>query len=544
MTGPVWNGKGTDPWLPERLNARLEVAESERDIRRVVWAQLSGWLVQTGRSVLAGDSRPNPDAIWARVPAWREAVDFIVRGEIRKAFGAAFRRILPGERFDNRTRTVSYLTEVRNRLVRVPEEVYGLVTHEVAVGINLGEGIPKLRDRIDSVLSTTGSDRWSNRATVIARSEVIGALNAGRMEAFLAAAAEEPDVQFETIWLSTDDKRTRPTHVESDGQRVPLGSPFIVGGFQLWFPGDPAGPPQEVIQCVIGSTHVDWPRQAIEGATRRRHSGTFVKILTTDGHDLTVTPNHPVLTPTGYVPAGLLRPGQKVMGTLQPPAPKVGHVPSSAEEVYGAMCQTRKPERVVGSRMDFHGDGSDGEVEVVGTDGYLPTNWPQIERFRQLQKPDLVRLGDGEVALSGASATEIALVPVSGPSDGTLTRSLVGRRGQGAPIGGGHPGETEPVGLTAPPDLQAQLSEPGENRRSADSDFPAHLQYALAAGMTVLEIDQVNRYTSHEWVYNLSTSDHWFTGNGIALHNCRCVPLLVEKGESIDLSNRQFRGGR
>lgn len=249
MTGPVWNGEGTDPWLPARLEARLEVEQTEQDIRQVVWAQLSGWLVQTGRAVLRGEGRPSPDAVWSRVPAWREAVDLIVRGEIRKAFGAAFRRILPGYRFDNRTRAVSYLTEVRNRLVRIPEEVYGLVAHETAVGINLGEGIPELRRRIDSVLSTTETERWPNRATVIARTETIGALNAGRMEAFLAMAAEEPDVQFETIWLSTSDARTRETHVEADQQRVPLGSPFTVGGFQLWFPGDPTGPPQEVIQC-------------------------------------------------------------------------------------------------------------------------------------------------------------------------------------------------------------------------------------------------------------------------------------------------------
>lgn len=250
MTGPAWDGEGVDPWLPQRLNARLEVAGAERDIRRVVWAELSGWLVETARAVLRGDARPNPDAVWSRVPAWRSAVDLIVSGEIRKAFGAGFRRVF-GDRFpwDQRVRATAYLAEVRNRLVRVPDEVYGLVAHEVAVGVNSGEGIPELRKRIDTVLSTSGSERWQNRATVIARTEAIGALNAGRMESFMAMAEEEPDVAFETIWLSTDDSRTRETHVEADGQRVPLGSPFLVGGFQLWFPGDPMGPPQEVIQC-------------------------------------------------------------------------------------------------------------------------------------------------------------------------------------------------------------------------------------------------------------------------------------------------------
>lgn len=250
MTGPVWDGKGVDPWLPERLNARLEVAGAERDIRRVVWAELSGWLVETARAVLRGDARPNPDAVWARVPAWREAVDLIVSGEIRKALGLAFRKVMGAAYpWDQRIRMTAYLGEVRNRLVRVPEEVFDLVAHQVATGVNSGEGIPELRKRIDMVLSTTESERWPNRATVIARTEAIGALNAGRAESFRALAEEEPDEELERIWLATDDSRTRDTHQAADGQRVALGQPFQVGGFELMFPGDPSGPPQEVIQC-------------------------------------------------------------------------------------------------------------------------------------------------------------------------------------------------------------------------------------------------------------------------------------------------------
>lgn len=258
MSAPVWNGQGKDPWLPARLDARLEAAHVERDIRRAFWAELSGWLVETARAVLRGDGRPNPDAVWARVPAWREAVDLVIRGEIFKAVGLAFRKLLGSAyAWDQRQFVVSYLAEVRNRLVRVPEEVFDVIAHEVATGVNLGEGIPKLRDRIDTVLSTTGTARWSNRATVIARTETMGALNAGRHEAFRALAEEEPDLEFERIWLATDDSRTRHTHEEADGQRVPLGAPFRVGGFELRFPGDPLGPPQEVIQCRCVSLLVE-----------------------------------------------------------------------------------------------------------------------------------------------------------------------------------------------------------------------------------------------------------------------------------------------
>jgi hypothetical protein len=250
MSQPAWDGRGTDPWLPARLNARLEVAAVEREIRAAVWSALSDWLVQTARRVLRGDGGvPQPDAVWARVPAWREAVEYILQGEIWRAMDLAFRRIMGSEyRWDQRAFVAQYLAEVRNRMMRVPDETYDLIAGQVAAGVNLGESVPKLAGRIDEVLSLRATPRWSNRATVTARTEAIGALNAGRLEAFKIAAAEEGG-DFETMWLATEDSRTRPTHDEADGQRVSIGEPFTVGGFSLAFPGDPTGPAQEVINC-------------------------------------------------------------------------------------------------------------------------------------------------------------------------------------------------------------------------------------------------------------------------------------------------------
>lgn len=250
MTGPVWDGAGRDPWLPARLDARLEAAEVERDIRASIWAALSEWLVALERRLLRSGASIDLAAVWSMEPRWRELVDLIVQGEIFQAVALAFRKIFgPDYPVDQRPAVNRYLTEVRNRLVRVPDEAYDLVAGQVAAGANLGESIPKLAGRVDNVLSTTGSERWPNRATVIARTETIGALNAGKMDAYKAIAEDDPDTQYEVIWLATDDRRTRKTHDEADGQRVPLGSPFIVGGFPLAFPGDPTGPPQEVIQC-------------------------------------------------------------------------------------------------------------------------------------------------------------------------------------------------------------------------------------------------------------------------------------------------------
>lgn len=57
--------------------------------------------------------------------------------------------------------------------------------------------------------------------------------------------------QLTHTWLSQEDERVRPTHVVADGQTVPINQPFIVGGYQLLFPGDDSlgAPVNETILC-------------------------------------------------------------------------------------------------------------------------------------------------------------------------------------------------------------------------------------------------------------------------------------------------------
>jgi hypothetical protein len=245
---PVWDGEGEDPWLPARLQSLLDASTAERSIYEVVWDALSSWLVATTRRVLRGPVI-DTDAIMAQEPAWQRRITQIILEGILPVMAQAYQGIF-GREYDWRERpnVIQYLIGVRNRLSREPQEVFDLVAGQIAAGVTLGEGMPELRDRVDEVLSTTKSARWKNRAVVIARTESLGALNGSRADAF-QAFAEEGGEGMERMWLSTIDSRTRPSHVLTDGQRVGLTEPFIVGGFPLMFPGDPSGPAGEVIQC-------------------------------------------------------------------------------------------------------------------------------------------------------------------------------------------------------------------------------------------------------------------------------------------------------
>lgn len=54
-------------------------------------------------------------------------------------------------------------------------------------------------------------------------------------------------------WVAQGGPRTRPSHLAAHWRYmdapIPVGQPFIVGGAELMYPGDPAGPAAETINC-------------------------------------------------------------------------------------------------------------------------------------------------------------------------------------------------------------------------------------------------------------------------------------------------------
>jgi len=159
--------------------------------------------------------------------------------------------------FDQIDFTRSYVAAVSNRLVNVPDELFNMVRAEVDKGLVDGDDIPTIAARIEETLLAGDAAVWPRRGTVIARTEVVGASNAGAWELYKTA----PRGAFDKIWLATHDHRTRETHRAwlpgHDGlSRRPAHEPFLVGGFPAMHPGEVTLPPQEVIQCRCTALYV------------------------------------------------------------------------------------------------------------------------------------------------------------------------------------------------------------------------------------------------------------------------------------------------
>jgi len=251
-----------DDRLPQRLRAQAFIRDGEARVARSWFASMRRFLDRVRPAVVRGDA-VDQGRISDHQQFWTDEVNVEIVPTIATVLRSAARRVI-GREPESDPWTADYLNQVGNRLVRIPDEVYALIVSELEHGLREGESIPDMARRVERVLTATGSERWPNRARTVARTETIGAVNAGVFRAAVLDAQDRGDVAPAKVWIATEDARTRPSHTEADKQRTLLLSPFRVGGADLMFPGDPRGPAQEVINCrcsllpVVLGEEIDW----------------------------------------------------------------------------------------------------------------------------------------------------------------------------------------------------------------------------------------------------------------------------------------------
>lgn len=116
-----------------------------------------------------------------------------------------------------------------------------LMASQLTQGVLLGESIPKMARRVQSV---TGSNMAT--ATRTARTAVTGAENAGRVSSY--ERAKGMGIKLKQEWVATLDNRTRHSHRQLDGERIDNkeGAKFSNG---CRYPGDPTARYAEICNC-------------------------------------------------------------------------------------------------------------------------------------------------------------------------------------------------------------------------------------------------------------------------------------------------------
>jgi HK97 family phage portal protein len=176
-----------------------------------------------------------------------------------------------------------FITSRANQLAgQVTTTTYESITKALADGAAEGESIPELAARVRHVFDVAST----SRATTIARTEVISAYNGS---ASLSAATLPGDVVAGQEWIATRDGRVRPEHAAADGQMVPMGATFDIGGAAMAYPGDPSGDPGLTVNCRCTVAFLTPDEYDAEAAGRSIPVGAARALLTMLRRD---TPEH------------------------------------------------------------------------------------------------------------------------------------------------------------------------------------------------------------------------------------------------------------
>lgn len=135
----------------------------------------------------------------------------------------------------------------------------------------IAAGKPVSPADIDRIAGRYADRLLALRGEVIARTESITAMNAGREEGFrqqIVAGGLDPQ-NVRCTWSATGDDRTRHSHQAINGQKRAFGEPFETpSGALMLFPGDTSlgAPPEETIGCRCTKQYrVDMTAEALRG---------------------------------------------------------------------------------------------------------------------------------------------------------------------------------------------------------------------------------------------------------------------------------------
>lgn len=286
--------------------------------------------------------------------------------------------------------------------------------------------------------------------------------------------------------------------------------------------------------CVPGDSLIGMPapvsgvggmfRSALEAATRREFKGELVEFVTASGNQVRVTPNHPVLTDKGWFPAHLIGVGDTVFrrSRRERPVlsgPEIDDRPALAQNVF----RTRRMVGGVFVRMpvaaeDFHGDWTEGEVDVVWTDSHF-TAIVDREQFGELC---FVHAGLAGAALDGGSLSA-PLIP------GRLASAagIVGGGGYGGALLGSGLGVSELGRTSAAANLNAPAEQFTVDNRAAYAERGRDLLNRLAGQVEADCVVECRRVGFSGHVYDFQTADGWFEANNCIVSNCKCTIAAV-----------------
>jgi len=399
-----------------------------------------------------------------------------------------------------------------------------------------GEHINKAAPEIQRIAAEELHDFTRSYAETVYETNISEAYNSARM-----AQAKDPDVAkvisaLEVVGVADDDERVN--HSYARGFIAAPDSPI----WELRKVRPPYG-----FRCFLPGTLVSGK---FEGGSKAFYSGPAIEINTRDGARLSITINHPILTPHGWLPAYSLREGDDLFSdhinidafdasqqSVSTPfssrrAVHNQQMPAFIEDVFDAISSKAKCSvSSEWSPLNFHGDARwfKGDIHIIPADRLFLND--------ALQKPPQCA-GD--------------VIDMETPSTSSLTLDRFCFRTHDRfcidPFRGGIPGGSalalQDHSVIAAPtshlplvllsigpaaDWDAPLLKEVDNSAIVNAINLGQFTRATSGAIRLDKVRGVRRFEFTGHVYNLESKTGYIIANRVVTSNCRHGLLFVSK---------------
>jgi SPP1 gp7 family putative phage head morphogenesis protein len=444
--------------------------------------------------------------------------------------------------------------ELKGITAAMDQQISRVLAQGLVEGMNPRPLAKLLADRVNKIGIT--------RARVLARTEVVRAHHAASVAEYRQAGVEGVSVQVE--WL-TAGYNVCPICEALEGNIYSLDE------IEGMIPRHP--------NCLPENSRVS--AQGITAASKRWYDGDLIIISTATGKKLACTPNHPIFTRRGWVPARSVNIGSDIIcGNFSDrSSTKSGcnhNVPTPIKEITEALRSSRQvtTSKVPVSSPDFHGDGKAGDIAVIWTDSKLLNNIRNSAFSKPYAKQMFCGRHIGDMLFSmfspanqfGHSTLRTAnrfmssfclehffsnshLLPfelfgfasrpwteavfmqdtvydVSGGSK--LLAKSISRETFFEQITNFIFGQTKSSAIGR---SKSGLLENAFDNFMCNTEFPGYRSSSFPGNIFIDNVVSVGHQFFSGHVYNLETENGFYFADGILCHNCRCTAIPAAVGE-------------
>lgn len=295
------------------------------------------------------------------------------------------------------------------------------------------------------------------------------------------------------------------------------------------YPSGHDGPPFHP-NCFLGGTLVA-VAGSISAQTKRWHEGEIITLRIAGVDDLSCTPNHPILTRRGWIPARMLTLSDELLQCISPLRalsfydPHNNHIESRIEDVSDSLLMAggMASRSVPIPAEAFHGDvQAQGKVDIVRAARAFPSNVRALRKLLEDQGLGLRRSGLTPFA---NNRTETQFLNTSrhsshgSMSGGAVRLSLLS----------GQPLVSNQLSITATALLESEHLPVSDNHWARNADPFSQIKHAMAGQVRVVKLSEINSCDFAGHVFNLETRDGWYSANTIISHNCVCSEEYKER---------------